>query len=882
MLSKQEFVYDKQNKAIETKNHILPNDIIISKTKYDSLGNTIQTIDAKGNETNYTYDIFSRLIQVEDSLGNKVQNSYDKNDNLVEKKIISSTNKTITTNYTYDSDNRLVSETNNLNKTKTYTYNKLNQVISKTDEEGNITNYSYTYTGKVKTETKISNSGNKTTTYTYDQMGNMLSVTDSEGNITNYEYDELNRLVKQIYADNKQVNYEYDTNNNLVQKTDPNGTIINYTYDSQNRLISKNITNGNGVVGTTSETYSYDELGRLLEANDSNNHKLQFSYDSLGRKITETQSGSLVSYDYDNNNNLTSVNDVNYIYDELNRITSIGYDSNNIATYNYTGLENTSIVYTNNTSIIRGFDNLSRINSLNNGVNTYNYTYDDVNNITSDSIKNYLYDDIYRLKEVQNTTNQDILESFNYDNVGNRINSFNLNTGSGASYDYETNILNQYTTLSGSILNYQLQEIVEEVQTGSGETSSGTTSSGSTQTITTYTGSLVTTNESNIFVYDNNGNLKNNGIFEFSYDYKNRLTKVETSSGIIAQYNYDVLNRRYLKQTEEKTIEYIFSNENILTEKVTDLVNQTTTTKNYINGIGLDDLVAYEIDNNIYYYHKNHLGSVEGISDGSGNVVVSYDYDSFGNVKIVSGNDNGNTRLFTGREYDREINLYYLRARYYDAKLGRFISRDSIDIVDDVNLYSYVGNNGVMYTDLLGTEKKAQAEQFKVDFVKAYDEYLRLEKELEYLSIKYEKALYYSRDNEYNNNLRKQKTSVYYQLKAQEEIAKELHYSRNKYNDNLPKTLQEAENNWVEPELIGFNYPAAIYHQDGKINGFERKFISPDGHKEIIFSKNGEEITSNEYGGTYNIFAPSNKGLHIKYDINPYNKWGNGDYLITN
>ncbi|MDD3793830.1 MAG: M15 family metallopeptidase [Candidatus Gracilibacteria bacterium] len=665
LLSKQEFVYDKQNRVIETKNHILPNDIIITKTKYDSLGNTIKTIDGKGNETNYTYDIFSRLIQVEDNLGNIVQNSYDKNDNLVEKKIISSTNKTITTNYTYDSDNRLVSETNSLNKTKTYTYNKLNQVISTTDEEGNITNYTYTYTGKVKTETKISNSGNKTTTYTYDQMGNMLSVTDSEGNITNYEYDELNRLVKQIYADNKQVNYEYDTNNNLVQKTDPNGTIINYTYDSQNRLISKNITNGNGVVGITSETYSYDEQGRLIEANDSNNHNLEFSYDSLGRLINETQSGSLVSYAYDNNNNLTSVNDVNYTYDNLNRVTNIKQNNTDIATYNYTGLENTSIIYANNTSIIKGFDNLGRINSLNNGVKNYNYTYDDVNNITSDSIKNYMYDDIYRLTNVNETNSGTILESFNYDNVGNRINSFNLNTGSGASYDYETNILNQYTTLSGSTLSGSLN-----------------------------------------YTYDNNGNLKNDGEKTFSYDYKNRLTKVETSSGIIAQYSYDVLDRRYLKELENEKVEYIFSNENILTEKVTDLVNQTTTTKNYINGIGLDDLVAYKENNDIYYFHKNHLGSVEGISDSSGNVVVSYEYDSFGNFEITSGVDNGNTRLFTGREYDKEIGLYYNRARYYNPELGRFISRDPIDIVDDVNLYSYVGNNGVNYVDLMGTEGK--------------------------------------------------------------------------------------------------------------------------------------------------------------------------------
>jgi RHS repeat-associated protein len=60
---------------------------------------------------------------------------------------------------------------------------------------------------------------------------------------------------------------------------------------------------------------------------------------------------------------------------------------------------------------------------------------------------------------------------------------------------------------------------------------------------------------------------------------------------------------------------------------------------------------------------------------------------------------------YTGREYDKEIGLYYNRARYYSPKLWRFIARDPIDIADDINLYVYVGNNPVMYVDLMGTEK---------------------------------------------------------------------------------------------------------------------------------------------------------------------------------
>ncbi len=57
--------------------------------------------------------------------------------------------------------------------------------------------------------------------------------------------------------------------------------------------------------------------------------------------------------------------------------------------------------------------------------------------------------------------------------------------------------------------------------------------------------------------------------------------------------------------------------------------------------------------------------------------------------------------------FDEEIDLYYYRARYYSAELWRFISRDPIGQIDDVNLYAYVGNNPVMFSDPMGTDKKA-------------------------------------------------------------------------------------------------------------------------------------------------------------------------------
>jgi RHS repeat-associated protein len=87
------------------------------------------------------------------------------------------------------------------------------------------------------------------------------------------------------------------------------------------------------------------------------------------------------------------------------------------------------------------------------------------------------------------------------------------------------------------------------------------------------------------------------------------------------------------------------------------------------------------------------------LTDEKGRTVQSYDYDSFGNLKDQKERIK-QPYTFTAREWDRETGLYYYRARYYDPKVGRFISKDPIGFDGgDVNLYQYVGNNPVNFTD---------------------------------------------------------------------------------------------------------------------------------------------------------------------------------------
>jgi RHS repeat-associated protein len=106
------------------------------------------------------------------------------------------------------------------------------------------------------------------------------------------------------------------------------------------------------------------------------------------------------------------------------------------------------------------------------------------------------------------------------------------------------------------------------------------------------------------------------------------------------------------------------------------------------------------------------LGSSIALTDETGAVVESYQYDAFGSVSIydasnsaLSASPRENRFLFTGREWIGEIGLYDYRNRVYSPELGRFLQTDAIRFeAGDVNLYRYVGNGAVDYWDPFGLE----------------------------------------------------------------------------------------------------------------------------------------------------------------------------------
>ncbi len=102
--------------------------------------------------------------------------------------------------------------------------------------------------------------------------------------------------------------------------------------------------------------------------------------------------------------------------------------------------------------------------------------------------------------------------------------------------------------------------------------------------------------------------------------------------------------------------------------------------------------------------HNDHLGTPQKMTDASGTVVWAADYKPFGEVNITTSTITNNLRL-PGQYYDQETGLHYNYFRDYNPAIARYIEADRIGLSGGINLYRYVGNNPIIYIDLLGLSR---------------------------------------------------------------------------------------------------------------------------------------------------------------------------------
>jgi RHS repeat-associated protein len=656
---------------------------------YDGDGNLTEVIrkddgGATKARTCFTRDsagLMTELIEstnLSDCTGNKTKFEYDSygNQTAVVDPRFSGQEDPPETTFTYDLGGRLLTVTNELGHTTTYTYDAQNNVLTVTDNLGNVTTYTYDAKGNLETITdandklttydyddadrltSVVDALDQTTSYEYDGNGNRTSVTNANDKTTTYAYDALNRLESVTDPLSRVTSYEYDAAGNLSQRTDGNGQTTTYTYDVANRL-----TGIDYPVGTADVSYTYDAVGNR-ETMEDGTGTTSYDYDDLNRLTSVTFPGSrTVGYGYDNVGDRTSItypggsNEVAYTYDQAHNLSTVTDWNDAATTYSYDDAGQLAEAVLPNgvvsTYTHDGADRLTGITHVK-GQNTLasvEYTLDAVGNRTErvDQLgtHTYNYDDLYRLTEV--TYPGPSTTSYTYDPVGNRG---TLVDGSGTTtYAYDdADQLTSVTPPGQSAINY---------------------------------------------TWDDNGNLSERGADTYDWNAENRMTSATVGGATTAMaYNGDGL--RDSRTVGEDSVTFTWD----VAASIPQVVDDGSLS--YVYGLGRVSQVGAA---GTFYYLSDGLGSAMALTDASGNVVNTYNYDVFGSVRSQTGSQ-PNEFLFTGEQVDDSTSLQYLRARYYDPAIGRFLSRDPfaglVQVPQSLNRYAYVLNNPVIWLDPWG------------------------------------------------------------------------------------------------------------------------------------------------------------------------------------
>ncbi|MDZ4859535.1 MAG: RHS repeat-associated core domain-containing protein, partial [Candidatus Hydrogenedentes bacterium] len=204
---------------------------------------------------------------------------------------------------------------------------------------------------------------------------------------------------------------------------------------------------------------------------------------------------------------------------------------------------------------------------------------------------------------------------------------------------------------------------------------------------------------------------------DYSYRDVQFRDSLSTSSTRVSEYLYDALGRRIGKTIDPDgtptVTEYIYDGNQIIEERD----GSGNVLASYVYGLYVDEPITMTRGSDDYYYHQDDQHNVVALTDDTGAVEERYAYGVFGDPSIYEADGTtpratsiaSNPFLFTGREWDPELNAYWYRTRYMDPTSGRFISRDTIGLWGDAanlgNPYSYVNNNPWSGVDPFGLER---------------------------------------------------------------------------------------------------------------------------------------------------------------------------------
>ena len=533
---------------------------------------------------------------------------------------------------------------------------------------------------------------------------------------TKYVYDTKNRLVSYTDPEGRTETYTYDCNSNLTKTVDKNGNTLKNTYDNKNRLTERTAKEKKTGKETV-HTYRYNAYGDVAVQDDT-----QFVYGDVSGQVTKettklTKNKDVVkNYTYDSNGNKSTFSvkagedtklSLSYEYDGSSRLISVK-DSEGKQAVSYAYDTEGSLSErqaANGLKTTYGYDYQNRLTSMTNEtgkgvVSKYSSTYlkngqkaEEVSTVMDKKGKStkktaaYTYDMLGRITRETKTGREDI--SYTYDANNNRKQMTIGNKTTAYQYNKNDELLRTDTLHTDTEKNDVV--IYKNDKNGNRLATVNRSEIPAEAKDTSYIDVDVTLGDNQL-----NDNVVNH------YNALNQLTETLTKNYKVS-FTYDAEGLRTGKTVNgEKTV-YVWDGDQVVME----LSKGGAVQKRYIRG---NDLVYADKGENTEktYYVTDMHGNVVQLLDESGNVTKTYEYDSFGN-EVKPEKKDENPYRYCGEYYDKETEEVYLRARYYEPGVGRFITRDTYTGESDeslsLHLYTYCENDSVNAWDPSGHYK---------------------------------------------------------------------------------------------------------------------------------------------------------------------------------
>lgn len=576
----------------------------------------------------------------------------------------------------------------------TFSYDLNGYLSGVTDAEGKSLLFKNNYRGQTEEisnylghKTDLDYSGSGCGTCGSQGSDKLSSLTDSKQNTTNFEYTKWGKLKKVTDSLDNAVWFSYNGEHLLrkykwVDGRDYDPVLIAYSLDPLGRLTKKNTARTPvfvaGLAGISDDYTYYKESGLLKEASNNNVNYVHQYYDNGWIKQIDA---------YQPPGTAQPQSTIHYKYEQQN-----GIFFKKIITISVAGQPTKTVEYVTDPST-------GRLQTINSAAGSFGIKYDVFSRrktlaFPNDVVGTYSYHPDMDWLAGINYTHQEAgpnvlnISYPQYDKVGNQ----NLRVEDGAATGFKYDDLYQVTQAKTGPAeeNFSWDEV-------------GNRRSGPTvkelldQTYSHDDANQMLQGRKYTYAYDDFGNQTYRYInpqktkyWKQTWDVENRLTRAELikdgQTVRTVSFKYDAFGRRIEKRVEglapqvpvPLTTTYVYDGEDIVFTLVSD--GTTTTATHYVHGPGIDEPLAMVRNGQSYYYHADGLGSVVALTDSARAVVQRYKYDTFGMLTFVQDSEFGDAYGYTGREWDRELGLYYYRARYYDPVEGRFVSKDPIGI----------------------------------------------------------------------------------------------------------------------------------------------------------------------------------------------------------